>query len=159
MNNSITAEFTPGLVSDLRTYLNLCEQILALAMRENQALSGQTDYQPIVFHQQRKSLLPHLESVSIKLRQHRIVWQQASASERERCQEAKPLFQIIQSLLMKMLLLDRENQQAMLRRGLVPVQHLPAAAVQRPHFVASLYQRNSVFNPSQKTSCQPDAGE
>ena len=143
MNDSITAEFTAGLVSDLRTYLSLCEQILALTMRENQALSGQADYQPVVFHQQRRSLLPHLESVSNKLRQRRIVWQQAPVSERAQCQETKPLFQIIQSLLMKMLLLDRENQQAMLRRGLVPVQHLPAASVQQPHFVASLYQRNS----------------
>jgi len=41
-------------------------------------------------------------------------------------------------------LLDRENQQAMLRRGLVPTRHLPAAAVQQPNYVASLYQRNSL---------------
>ena len=143
MNDSITAEFTAGLIVELRTYLSLCEQFLTLAVRENQALSGQTAYQPFEFHQKRQSLLPSLESVSIKLRQRRCIWQQAPASERERCQEAKPLFQIIQGLLMKLLLLDRENQQAMLRRGLVPAKHLPAAVVQKPHYVASLYQRNS----------------
>jgi hypothetical protein len=54
------------------------------------------------------------------------------------------LFQNIQSLLMKVLVLDRENQQAMLRRGLVPARHLPAVAVQKPHYVASLYQRNAI---------------
>jgi hypothetical protein len=143
MNNPITAEFTAGLIFELRTYLNLCEEFLVLAVRENQALSGQTVYQPFEFDQQRKSLLPDLESVSNKLRQRRIIWQQVPASERERCKEAKPLFQRIQSLLMKMLLLDRENQQAMLRRGLVPARHLPAAAVQQPHYVASLYRRNA----------------
>jgi hypothetical protein len=45
---------------------------------------------------------------------------------------------------MKFFILDRENQQAMLRRGLVPVRHLPPAAAQRPHFVAGLYQRHAI---------------
>jgi hypothetical protein len=143
MNDSISAEFSTALIFELRTYLNLCEEFLVLAVRENQALSGQAIYQPLEFHQKRQNLLPNLEAVSKRLRQLRLVWQQASPAEREQCQEAKRLFQNIQSLLMKVLQLDRENQQAMLRRGLVPVKHLPAAAVQRPHYVASLYQRNA----------------
>ena len=143
MNNFITVDFTAGLISELRTYLDLCEEIFTLAMRENQALCGQINYQPFEFYQKRKNLLPNIESLSVKLRNRRIIWQQASQAERERCKEAKPLFQSIQSLLMKVLLLDRENQQAMLRCGLVPAKHLPATAVQQPHYVASLYRRNS----------------
>jgi hypothetical protein len=142
MNDFITPEFRAGLIVELQTYLKLCEEILALSVRENVALSGQAGYQPFEFDQKRKNLLPNLESVSDKLRQRRIIWQQASASERAQCQEAKPLFLNIQNLLMKMLLLDRENQQAMLRRGLVPARHLPAAAARQPHYVANLYQRN-----------------
>jgi hypothetical protein len=143
MNKSITSEFKTGLIADLQSYLKLCEEIFALAVRENLALSGQSEYQPLAFHQMRKSLLPELETISVKLRRRRIVWQQAPASEREQCREAIPLFQGIQSLLTKMLLLDRENQQAMLRRGLVPVMHLPAAAARQPHYVANLYRRNA----------------
>lgn len=143
MNNLITSEFTNGLIVELRNYLNLCEEILTLATRENQALTGQAGYQPFEFQEKRKILLPTLDSILIKLRSRRMVWQQASQSERERCEEVKPLFQGIQSSLMKVLLLDRENQQAMLRHGLVPTKHLPSTAVQRPHYVASLYQRNS----------------
>jgi hypothetical protein len=45
-------------------------------------------------------------------------------------------------MLMKIVLLDRDNQQALLRRGLVPPRHLPRAAGQQPHFVAGLYQRH-----------------
>jgi hypothetical protein len=30
-----------------------------------------------------------------------------------------------------------------LRRGLVPVRHIPPPASQKPHFVANMYQRNS----------------
>jgi hypothetical protein len=54
----------------------------------------------------------------------------------------KELFQSVQGLVMKLLLLDRENQQALLRRGLVPTRHLATAAVQQPNFVASVYKRH-----------------
>jgi hypothetical protein len=144
MNDPLSAEFTAGLIFELRSYLNLCEEFLALAVRENQALCGPAQYQSFEFDQKRQSLLPELETVSKKLRQRRQLWQQASPSARAQCREAKPLFQNIQGLLMKVLSLDRENQQAMLRRGLVPARHLPAAAVQKPHYVASLYQRNAM---------------
>ena len=48
-----------------------------------------------------------------------------------------------QDLIMKIIVLDRENEQALLRRGLVPPKHLPPAERQRPHFVANLYRRQS----------------
>jgi hypothetical protein len=144
MNHSLTTEFTEGLVFDLRTYQTVCEEILSLTMRENQALTDPVAYQPLEFNQTRKNLLPLIDSLLVKLRSRRVVWQQVPVAERERCEEVKPLFQNIQNMLMKVLLLDRENQQAMLRRGLVPAKHLPAAEVQRPNYVASLYQRHSV---------------
>jgi len=50
----------------------------------------------------------------------------------------------IQDLLMRVLLIDRENQQALLRRGLVPPKHLSLAAGPQPsHYVASVYRRNA----------------
>jgi hypothetical protein len=144
MKNLLSSEFIAQLVSELKGYLVLCEEALILASRENQILSGQGDYKSSEFQQQRKTLARNLQAISTRLRQCRLFWQQASAQEREECQEVKPLFQQIQGYVMKLLQLDRENQQALLRRGLVPVQHLPAAAaVQQPHFVANLYRRNS----------------
>ena len=144
MNPPLTSEFINGLVLELRTYAALCEDILSLTTEENQALAGQTAYESAEFHQKRKTLLPDIESLLIKLRQRRLVWQQVPAAVRESCEEVKFLFQNIQNLVMKVLLLDRENQQAMLRRGLVPSNHLPAAVIQKPNYVANLYQRNSV---------------
>lgn len=144
MNHLLTSEFVNELVYELRTYVALCEEVLNLATQENQALAGRAEHQPFEFDLKRKDLLPDIESLVIKLRQRRQAWQQVPASVRENCQEVKPLFQTIQNLVMKVLLLDRENQQAMLRRGLVPSNHLPAAVVQKPNYVANLYQRNSL---------------
>jgi hypothetical protein len=144
MKNSASSEFAAQLILELKSYLVLCEETLLLAVHENQILAGQDDYKSSEFQQKRKNLIPNLQSICIRLRNCRMQWQQISPQEREQCEEVKPLFQQIQGYVMKLLQLDRENQQALLRRGLVPVQHLPAAAaVQQPHFVANLYRRNS----------------
>lgn len=140
MNSILPHELTGKLASDLRAFLLLCEDALALVTRENHALTSSAGYQPIEFCQRRKDLLPHLEKALTRLRIQRVVWQQ---SGREANEELKSLFQTIQGILMKVFTLDRENQQALLRRGLVPAQFVPSAAAQKPNFVAGLYQRHA----------------
>jgi hypothetical protein len=143
MNQPLASEFTASLVAELRAFLALCEKVLASVVNENQALAGQAEYQPFSFYQHRKNLLPDLETALTNLRGKRLVWQLTSESERARCKEVQPFFQAIQGILMRILLLDRKNQQALLRRGLVPAKHLPPVAAQRPHFVANIYQRHA----------------
>jgi hypothetical protein len=63
--------------------------------------------------------------------------------ERFRDAESAPLLRQNQDLILKILLLDRENEQARLRRGLLPAAHLPSVHQQRPHFVAELYRRQA----------------
>jgi len=142
MNATLTPPFITGLAAELRGYLSLCEEILSLATNENQALSGQSIYQPLEFQERRRKLLPNIELLLAKLRSRRQVWQTVPKSEREGCTEITPLFQNIQDQLMKVLLLDRENQQIMLRRGMVPASHLPAPTP-KPNYVANVYQRHS----------------
>ena len=132
-----------ALMPELQQHLDLCREFLALFTEENQALRSLQPWSPGEFHEERKRLLPRLESVLIQLRSCRQKWLQASEAERERCSEVKNLFRDIQNLLPRLLLLDRENQQEMLRRGLMPATQLPPAASQRPNYVASLYRRHT----------------
>jgi len=143
MNPVSTPPLAAQLAADLRAFLALCEDALALATSENQLFNAGPDYQPSDFLSRRKTLLFNLEQAVVNLKHLRQAWQQTDPAERERCGEVKSLFPAVQGTLMKVLMLDRENQQAMLRRGLVPPQHLPAAAAQRPHFVTGLYQKHS----------------
>jgi len=142
----MTAElpFASEMIADLQAYQTICDEALSLTTRENQALSVAGEYQPFEFYQLRRGLLPRLENALVQLRKWREIWLRASPAERAGCSEVKVLFQSVQSLLMKLLLLDRENQQALLRRGLVPPRHLAAAAVQvqQPNFVANVYKRH-----------------
>ena len=137
-------EFLPALARDLREHLGCCETALALATEENRALNSAGDFQPFEFHQKRTRLLAGLDSSLLRLRTWRQAWQQFAPADRARCAEVKPIFQAIQDLLMRVLMLDRENQQALLRRGLVPPKHLSLAAGTQPsHYVSTLYRRNA----------------
>jgi hypothetical protein len=133
-----------ALTQDLRRHLALCKEVMALVAREHEELSNQGGYNSFEFYQQRKNLLPRLEESLMALRKWRNCRRQAGPTEPVEGSELKALFESVQALLMKVLLLDRENQQALLRHGLVPARHLPSsAAQQQPHCVADLYRRHS----------------
>ena len=139
---------TPEIAAELRAHHVVCEEFLALFAEENAALRS-PQWRAETFHERRKLLLPQLESVLINVRKCRETWSKMGESERARCGEINSLLRDIQNLLPRILSLDRENQQEMLRRGAVPAAQLETAArtataAARPHFVAGLYQRHTV---------------
>jgi hypothetical protein len=143
MNNADLPPFVSQLAGQLRRFLSFCEDALSLTGRENQALAAPADYQPFEFYQGRKALLLRLDEGLTLLRTWRLAWQRLDSSERARHSEVKLLLQTVQDSLVKILVLDRENQQALLRRGLVPPRHLPSFTSQPPHYAAQLYRRHS----------------
>ena len=144
MNHVSPATFVPVLENELRAFAIVCEDLLALTARDHQALNASGDYQAFDFFRSRKDLLARLDLSLNNLRKWRQAWQQSDPGERARHPQVKTLFQMLQDQIVKILQLDRENQQALLRRGLVPPQHMPAAASQQPNYVAGLYRRHSV---------------
>ena len=136
------------IAAELRNHHDVCREFLALFTEENSALRGAGAWTSAEFADKRKRLLPQLESVLIRLRSCREQWSQMNAGERARCGGINQLLRDIQNLLPRILQLDRENQQEMLRRGVVPAAQVAmvakaAVASQRPHFVAGLYQRHA----------------
>lgn len=131
-----------AFVPILQSYLELCEEAHDLMVQENRALNHTATYPASEFHHRRKNLLPGLEKAHILLQELRKAWQNVRPEIRAGLTEMRTLLQKVQGLLTRILFLDRENQQALLRRGLVPAQHLPPAASQQPHFVVRLYQRH-----------------
>jgi hypothetical protein len=119
----------------------VCQELLLLAERESQALRRADQPSLFEFYQQKKNLLPRLNLSLDGLRKHRVNWQRLSLDERAHQPEVGLLLRKSQDLTMKIIVLDRENEQALLRRGLVPVRQLPSVNRQRPHYVADLYRR------------------
>jgi hypothetical protein len=131
------------IVRELQAQQELHRELLAVVEQEGCALRDGTAALPAAGAAARKNLLPRLnESLDI-LKKHRLRWTQASPAERARHPEVASLLRQSQDLIMKIIVQDRENEQALLRRGLVPPKHLPPANRQRPNFVADLYRRQS----------------
>lgn len=128
---------------DLRAHLATCQELLGIIGRENQELRKPESASGFEFYQSRRSLLPRLDRSLAQLKQHRAAWQNLNGAERRQSPEVATLIRSVQELIMKVILLDRENEQALLRRGLLPSNQLPSPHRQRPHFVAELYRRNS----------------
>jgi hypothetical protein len=131
------------IAQDLRAHIEICQELLGLVEREGQALRAPGEYAAFDFYQHRKILLPRIEESVQKLKKHRAAWQRLPPEQRMHSPEVSNLLRLGQDLTMKVLMMDRENEQALLRRGLVPPQQLPSAQRQRPHYVAELYRRSS----------------
>lgn len=142
MNDSPSAGLIPDLLRDLRVFAAWGDETLALAAREHQALAGTGNYEPFEFYRLRKDLLDRLNSLNIRLRHWRQRWQQINPVERANCSDVKAVIQILQNLFVKILQLDRENRQALLRRGLVPARHVTSCAAPPSNYVANLYLRH-----------------
>ena len=141
MNSHPDASAERQLQEDLQNHLALCRKTLELVEREHRAFRVERTPRRDEFDQVRQELLPSLTQYVEKLRAQRIARQQsASAHISAPCQA---LLRQGQDVMMKIILLDRENEQAMLRGGLIPTSLLPSANRQRPHFVSDCYRRSA----------------
>lgn len=135
--------FRADFIDVLKSNLELYQEVLSLSLQEKELLAAPVPYQPAALQEQRKSLLTKLERSLIALRNWRQLWQGLDASQRAALSEVKALFQGSQMLLMKILLADRDNQQALLRCGLVPASHLSGCISHPPDIVSRAYRQHA----------------
>jgi hypothetical protein len=133
----------PQCVDHLRDHRAVCTEILKVVERENTLLRSPRAGEPVALQGARKNLLAELCDSLDKIRELRIAWLKLEPAQRQGYPEIADLLRENQNLIMRILVLDRENEQTLLRQGLVPLRHVPSANKQRPHFVASIYQRNA----------------
>lgn len=127
----------------LRENLSLYGELWSIVQAERDRLHGDTVPSLSGTYSTKKDLLPRLGQSLDRLVHSREEWQSMDASIRAQHPEIGALMRQNQDLLMKILVLDRENEQDLLRHGLVPVRELPSVNRQRPHFVAQMYQRQT----------------
>jgi flagellar biosynthesis/type III secretory pathway chaperone len=129
------------LLDHLKEHQVVAQDLFNLVEREGQALrQGNETTLPSCFAD-KQALLGRLKDSVATLKQLRSEWTALSKEKRAENPEVTALLRQTQDLTMKIIVLDRENEQALLRRGLVPPRDIPSANRQRPHFVADLYRR------------------
>src|SRR6185295_18330520 len=117
------------MLADLRTHDTICRELLALAERESHLLRRAQTAELSQVYLARKSLLPRLAESLQKIRAHRLRWQSLTVAERQQQPEIGALVRQAQDLIMRVILLDRENEQGLLRRGLVPAREMSNLSV------------------------------
>lgn len=125
---------------DLQTHTGLCAALLELARCENQQLRDLGEFPPGRNDEQRKFFLGRCDDALTALRAHRAAWQKLPESRETRHPEIPGLIRAAQESALKVIVLDRENEQLLLRRGLLPARHLPAAPRPQPHALLGSYR-------------------
>jgi hypothetical protein len=144
---SESRESAPGvnheLAGALEEHLAVCKDLLALAHKESDALKNPTPFPATALQAEKRTLLCRLESALKLLIRKRTLWQQSSMAGPPRDPHVARRLQAGQDMIMRLLVLDRENEQHLLRRGLLPARSLPPSEQSRPSYVARLYQRHA----------------
>jgi hypothetical protein len=131
------------ILEDLRRHLALCQEVCAQVERESHLLCQDDERSAFASYQERKDLLPQLEESLNRIRGHRLVWQSLDPAARAQYGKLSELVKANQDLIMKIIVLDRENEQALLRKGFGYKRPSLPAPSSRPHYVAGLYHRNT----------------
>lgn len=128
------------LIDELQQYFKICEEVHAIVRRENQCLKSAEPHSFHQFQQTRKDLLERLTDTQIRLSIHKTSWLRLPPQVRAKKPEVAQWIRQTLDLIMKTIVLDRENEQLLLRNQMVPANRLPPANRQNPHFVAKLYK-------------------
>jgi hypothetical protein len=127
----------------LREHLEVCQELMTMVMKENKAFKDSNAPSPLSLYQTKKQILPRLEQSAEQIRNCRLAWQARPPEERKKESEISQLLDQNQQLILKVIMLDRENEQILLRRGFGPPKEREPAVRQQPHFVAGLYRRSN----------------
>jgi hypothetical protein len=136
-------ETTNLMAAVIQDHLGVCCKLLALAQKEAQALNSAESFPTATIQEERRALLNRLESALHSLSERRLLWQQLGTARQAHKAQLNQLIQTALDTIMRVLVLDRENEQSLLRRGLLPVRSLPPVEQSRPHCVARLHQHHA----------------
>jgi hypothetical protein len=131
---------TDSMNDDLQAHLEVCLELLALVQSEGEALRAGDVSRQSRFYEARKTISTRLGESLDRIRVHRARWSEMSQRERAEFPDVPQALRQNQDLIMRIIVLDRENEQLLLRHGLAPARSLPSANRQRPGYVAGLYR-------------------
>lgn len=128
----------------LQEHQQLCRELLAAYEQEAACLQSGDLTGLDAVDTLRRQLLPRLSEVAQQLRAQRQAWEQLPEAQRQMPPALRRVIEENQDLVLRLLTLDRENQQGRLRLGLVPPTHWPAPAPSGAGYVSELYRRHVV---------------
>jgi len=137
-----TTEILNSLAVELTDYLQICNRAYELVQEENCSLNSSSPREAYAKADERKNLLDRVSGAMVRIKAHKALWAKIPANERMKHMNISLLIKQNMDLIMKAVMLDRENEKLMLQHGMVPPDRLPSSAQNNPGAVAGMYQRN-----------------
>ena len=138
------ADASPDVLSalgnELQAHISLCREILSVIQQEHQKLKTSAVDDLAALQAGRQGMLERLNTAQEGIQAHKEAWTRLQPAERQQRPDIANLLKQSTDLIMKIVSLDRENEQLMLRNKLVPPNHLPPAQRQNPNLVAKMYK-------------------
>ncbi len=129
-----------ALAYALQAHIELCGEILAIVQQEHQRLKNNQVDDVTQLQEARQGMIERLTTAQAEIGRHKAAWMALTDVQKQSMPEIGQRLQHCTDLIMKIVSLDRENEQLMLRNKLVPPSHLPPAQRQNPNLVAKLYK-------------------
>lgn len=135
------------LEKDLKDQIEICKAIYHIIEREAKALNSQSrsSETPSFDHtnQAREKLLPLLNRTTDRIKKQRKVWEDLSPEQKASKPEINDLVVEALNMIMKIIKMDRANEENLLKNGSIPIDQIPQSLRQNPGAVANIYKQNS----------------
>ena len=132
-----------SLINELSEHLAVCEEAYGLVQEENRVLNSSTPRDAYGHADRRKELLERVTGSMVRIKAHKALWGRLSPEERARSMDVSNLIKQNMDLIMKTVMLDRENEKLMFQHGMAPPDRLPSSRQNNPTAVAGMYQRHT----------------
>ena len=129
-----------ALAHALQAHIDLCGEVLATVQQEHQSLKTNQVEDLTQLQNRRQEMLERLTTAQAGIAAHKDAWGALNKAQKQTMPEIGQRLKQCTDLIMKIVSLDRENEQLMLRNKLVPPGHLPPAERQNPNLVAKIYK-------------------
>ncbi len=129
-----------ALAHALQAHIDLCGEVLATVQQEHQSLKTNQVEDLTQLQNSRQEMLDRLTTAQTGISAHKDAWGALNKAQKQTMPEIGQRLKQCTDLIMKIVSLDRENEQLMLRNKLVPPGHLPPAERQNPNLVAKIYK-------------------
>ena len=132
-----------SLLTELNDHLLVVEEAYELVQEENRVLNSPSPRDAYANADRRKELLDRVTGTMVRVKAHKALWGQLSPVRPPKDLEVSSLIKKNMDLIMKTVMLDRENEKLMLQHGMAPPDRLPSSQQNNPSAVAGMYKRNS----------------
>lgn len=136
---------TSEILKDVETHNDICRQLLDIVQQENRWLSSASDVEaPPPDQNLKESLSQNLSQSVSKIQAHRAALNDASKRHPETTKDPtlQTAIQSATELIMKIVVIDRENEKLLMKRGMIPPGNIPSPYQYRPSEAVKAYQRN-----------------